>query len=46
MPKPRMKSVPQFICNVSEEEYCKMVEKTKEYIKKRRYISGGHFQEV
>ena len=41
MPKPRMKSVPQFICNVSEEEYCKMVEKTKEYIK-----NGDIFQAV
>jgi len=41
MPKSRIKSIPKFTCNVSKEEYCKMVEKTKEYIK-----NGDIFQAV
>ncbi|HOV68894.1 MAG TPA: chorismate-binding protein, partial [Clostridia bacterium] len=40
-PKTKMKSAPYFACNVTKEEYCNMVEKTKEYIKE-----GDIFQAV
>ena len=44
-PAPLEKSVaddkPDFTCNVSKEEYCRMVEKTKEYI-----VDGDIFQEM
>ncbi len=36
-----IKNIPSFTCNVSKEEYCSMVEKTKEYIKR-----GDIFQAV
>lgn len=39
--KLRTKSRPDFKCNVSKEEYCKIVEKTKEYI-----VDGDIFQAV
>lgn len=38
---PAIKDHPQFQCNVSKEEYCRMVEKTKEYI-----VDGDIFQAV
>ncbi len=41
MPKSTMKGEPSFTCNVSKEEYCSVVEKTKEYIK-----NGDIFQAV
>jgi anthranilate synthase component 1 len=41
LPKTEIKSTPSFTCNVTKEEYCDMVEKTKEYIKK-----GDIFQAV
>lgn len=41
LPKVKIKSTPQFICNVTEEQYCNMVDKTKEYIK-----NGEIFQAV
>lgn len=43
LPFPRQYSTgkPSFTCNVSKEEYCRMVEKTKEYI-----INGDIFQAV
>jgi anthranilate synthase component 1 len=41
LPKCRIKSKPFFTCNVSKEEYCNMVEKTKEYIR-----NGDIFQAV
>ena len=39
--EPAIKDHPQFQCNVSKEEYCRMVEKTKEYI-----VDGDIFQAV
>lgn len=39
--KSRISSRPQFTCNVSKEEYCEMVEKTKRYI-----VDGDIFQAV
>lgn len=41
LPKVQIKSTPQFTCNVTKEEYCNMVNKTKEYIK-----NGEIFQAV
>lgn len=41
LPKLHTESKPHFTCNVSKEEYCSMVEKTKEYI-----INGDIFQAV
>lgn len=41
LPKYELKSKPLFTCNVSKEEYCDMVLKTKEYIK-----NGDIFQAV
>jgi len=41
LPKLRTGSKPHFTCNVSKEEYCSMVEKTKEYI-----VNGDIFQAV
>jgi len=41
LPKAGKNSKPSFTCNVSKEEYCLMVEKTKEYIK-----NGDIFQAV
>ncbi len=41
LPKSTVKSMPCFTCNVSKEEYCQMVDKTKEYIK-----NGDIFQAV
>lgn len=41
LPAPVMTSMPRFTCNVSKEEYCDMVDKAKEYIKK-----GDIFQAV
>ena len=41
LPKCEIKSKPVFTCNVSKEEYCEMVLKTKEYIK-----NGDIFQAV
>ena len=41
LPKLRTGSKPNFTCNVSKEEYCSMVEKTKEYI-----VNGDIFQAV
>jgi len=41
LPKCEIKSKPLFTCNVSKEEYCNMVLKTKEYIK-----NGDIFQAV
>ncbi len=39
--KQNIKSKPSFTCNVTREEYCRMVEKTKEYI-----VDGDIFQAV
>lgn len=39
--KQKVQSKPNFTCNVTKEEYCKMVEKTKEYI-----VNGDIFQTV
>ena len=39
--KQRAESIPSFTCNVSKEEFCRMVEKTKEYI-----VNGDIFQAV
>ena len=33
LPKVQIKSTPRFTCNVTKEEYCNMVNETKEYIK-------------
>ncbi|MEG6616368.1 anthranilate synthase component I [Peptococcaceae bacterium 1198_IL3148] len=41
LPKSKVKSKPYFTCNVSKEEYCNMVDKTKEHIK-----NGDIFQAV
>lgn len=41
LPKQQAGSKPHFTCNVTKEEYCNLVEKTKEYIKK-----GDIFQAV
>lgn len=41
LPKLHTNSKPNFACNVTEDEYCAMVEKTKEYI-----INGDIFQAV
>jgi anthranilate synthase component 1 len=41
IPKQNIHEKPQFKCNVSKEEYCNMVEKTKEYI-----TNGDIFQAV
>ncbi len=41
IPNQNIQEKPQFICNVSKEEYCNMVEKTKQYITK-----GDIFQAV
>jgi anthranilate synthase component 1 len=41
LPISKMKSEPDFTCNVSKEEYCNMVDKAKEYIKQ-----GDIFQAV
>lgn len=41
LPKPRMQSKPSFYCNESKEEYCRLVDRTKEYIK-----NGDIFQAV
>lgn len=40
LPKSAAKSSPHFICNVTREEYCTMVEKTKEYIRKGDIFQG------
>ncbi|NLO98115.1 MAG: anthranilate synthase component I [Peptococcaceae bacterium] len=41
LPKAKMKSKPSFSCNVSREEYYRMVEKTKDYIRKGDIFQAG-----
>lgn len=41
LPRLRTEAQPQFTCNISQEDYCKVVERTKEYI-----IDGDIFQAV
>ncbi|HEY8443471.1 MAG TPA: anthranilate synthase component I [Clostridia bacterium] len=41
LPKTQIKSLPNFSCNVTKQEYCDMVNKTKEYI-----VKGDIFQAV
>lgn len=41
LPRLRTEAKPEFTCNISKDDYCRMVEKTKEYI-----IDGDIFQAV
>lgn len=41
LPRLRTEAKPEFICNISQEDYCKVVERAKEYI-----IDGDIFQAV